>query len=141
MTRMTGRCRCGAIRWEITGETLWQVHCHCDDCRRATSSAFTSYIGVLHENVQWTGPAPVAHNTSPGVERSHCGDCGSPILFVSQVWPDEAHLFAASLDDPSQFQPQAHVFWAERVAWGDVHDSLPKYPTLSDQSKPAPDAP
>ncbi|MFZ2005552.1 MAG: hypothetical protein WB697_12720 [Stellaceae bacterium] len=32
----TGRCLCGAIRYEFRGAPEWVVHCHCDSCRSAS---------------------------------------------------------------------------------------------------------
>ena len=42
----TGRCQCGAIQYEFEGKPKWVMHCHCEDCRRAVSSAVATYIGV-----------------------------------------------------------------------------------------------
>ena len=46
----TGGCQCGAIRYEITQPPQMVYTCHCTDCQRMTSSAFS--IGcVLAEGV------------------------------------------------------------------------------------------
>ncbi len=37
----TGGCQCGAIRYEITEEPQQVYACHCRDCQRLTSSAFS----------------------------------------------------------------------------------------------------
>ncbi len=42
----TGHCQCGAIRYEFEGKPKWVMHCHCENCRRAVSSAVATYIGV-----------------------------------------------------------------------------------------------
>ena len=34
----TGRCLCGAIQYEYSGAPTLVVHCHCESCRRQTSS-------------------------------------------------------------------------------------------------------
>jgi hypothetical protein len=41
----TGGCQCGAIRYEITEAPQLVYTCHCTDCQRLTSSAFS--IGVI----------------------------------------------------------------------------------------------
>jgi hypothetical protein len=48
------------------------------------------------------------------------------MAYRSQKYPDEIHLYAASLDDSSGFEPTAHVFWAERVLWVHLADDLPR---------------
>jgi hypothetical protein len=37
------------------------------------------------------------------------------------------HLYAASLDDHSQFRADFHEFWNERVPWVTVTDDLLKH--------------
>ena len=49
MTR--GHCLCGQVTFEFTGSPLWCGHCHCESCRRATASPFTTWIGVRERRV------------------------------------------------------------------------------------------
>ncbi|MEX0284971.1 MAG: GFA family protein [Paracoccaceae bacterium] len=140
MTKLTGRCLCHAIRWETSGNPLWQAHCHCDSCRRSTASPFTSFIGMRRQDVTWTGEL-AAYNSSPGVTRQFCPRCGTQMSFEADQWPEETHLYAACLDDPSLYQPTAHVHWAEHVSWADLHDQLPKFPAVGGNSAPDPNAP
>lgn len=123
-----GRCLCGAVRFEYDGAPLWSAHCHCESCRRATSSPVTTYIGVPRDRARFTGAEPAVYRSSPGVERLFCPTCGSPVAYRAERWPDEIHFFAASLDDPTQVTPQAHVFHAERLSWFETADDLPRYP-------------
>ena len=122
---LSGRCLCGAIRWRATAQPLWAAHCHCESCRRATSSPFTSYIGYATEAVDWTG-TPATFASSPGVTRGFCPTCGSPLFFRSERWPDETHVFAASLYDPSLYRPEGHAYWEEHLPWADINDGLPR---------------
>src|SRR5215470_14224238 len=39
--RQTGGCQCGALRYEITQAPIMVYTCHCTDCQRMTSSAFS----------------------------------------------------------------------------------------------------
>jgi hypothetical protein len=38
---LTGSCQCGKIRYEITEAPQLVSTCHCTDCQRITSSAFS----------------------------------------------------------------------------------------------------
>ena len=40
------RCLCGAVSFEFSGAENWRAHCHCESCRRNTSSPFTTWFGV-----------------------------------------------------------------------------------------------
>lgn len=37
---ITGSCLCGGIQYEVTGEPMKRVMCHCDNCRKFTGSSF-----------------------------------------------------------------------------------------------------
>jgi len=123
----TGRCLCGAIRYEFRGAPEWVVHCHCDSCRRQVSSPLATFVGVLKDNFRFTAGMPKGYTSSPGVSRSFCPDCGSPIAYEAVRLPDEIHLFHGTLDDPAALAPTAHVHAEEQVAWFEVHDDLPRY--------------
>jgi hypothetical protein len=41
--------------------------------------------------------------------------------------PHETDFHAVTLSDPNQFEPQAHLFWEERVSWLGVDDGLPRH--------------
>jgi hypothetical protein len=127
MAPTRGRCLCGAITFEFEGPETWRAYCHCESCRRNTSSPVTAFLGVPSSAFRFTGAAPTVFNSSPGVRRLFCGRCGSPMAFESERWPDEIHLYAASLEDPEAYRPQGHVHVAERLSWFDVKDDLPRH--------------
>jgi len=128
MTRIerTGHCLCGAVRFTARGEPKWVAHCHCESCRRATSAGFATYVGYRADAVAWTGEAPRQYHSSPGVTRSFCGNCGSPMSFAGDRWPGEIHLFAASFDAPGALKPDAHVYVEEQLPWVRLDDGLPR---------------
>jgi len=127
MSDLSGRCFCGASTWRSAGPMLWSAICHCEDCRRAASSDYVSWFGVPKATVSWSGPR-VLYKSSAKVMRSFCGTCGAPLSFETEVFPDETHLYAPTLDQPELYRPMAHIFWSERVAWLEFADGLPKHP-------------
>jgi hypothetical protein len=122
-----GRCLCGAIRFRATGAPKWVAHCHCESCRRQTASGFTTYAGYRASAVAFDGAVPSRYHSSPGVTRSFCPRCGSPLAFVGERWPDEIHLFLANFDDPNDLAPKAHVNTAEQLGWIHLADGLPRF--------------
>ena len=127
MTITRGRCLCGSVTYEYSGPENWRGHCHCESCRRNTSSPFTTFFGVPNEAYRFTGEKPSVYESSPGVRRLFCGKCGSPMAYDSDRFPDEIHFYAATLEDPSGFKPGFHVHCAEQVPWVELADDLPKY--------------
>jgi hypothetical protein len=126
-----GHCFCRALEYEFEGEPLWVAHCHCESCRRATSSAFATYVGVKLDHFRYLKGTPSAFESSPGVQRFFCGVCGSPMAYHGKTWPGEVHLHAGSLADPAHIEPKGHVNVAEQLPWADIHDALPRFERFS----------
>jgi hypothetical protein len=125
MTR--GRCLCGAIRYEYSGEPMLIAHCHCDSCRRQTSSPMTTFIIVPKAALRFTSGQPKEFASSPGVARSFCGGCGSPIYYRVDDRPTVIDLYACTLEDVTTLAPQCHVHAVEQLPWFEVVDELPRY--------------
>lgn len=133
---MTGRCLCGAIRYECSGEPLLVVHCHCESCRRQTSSPMTTFVIVPRATLRFTRGEPKEFSSSPAVRRSFCAGCGSPIYYRVDERPDVIDLYACTLSDPGTLVPQCHVHAVEQLPWFEVLDKLPRYPGSSRNATP-----
>ena len=129
-----GRCLCGEVTYEFTGEPNWTAHCHCESCRRNTSSSMTSFLGINRENYQFTGNKPKIYESSPGVRRHFCGSCGSPVAYDADYYAHEIHFYLAALEDPEKFSPQIHVFHGEKLSWLHLGDDLQKFEGNSDDT-------
>ena len=127
MTFRKGRCLCGAVRYEYEGPENWVGHCHCESCRRNTSSPYTTYMGVPLGAYRFTGVEPAVYNSSPGVRRLFCRDCGAPVAYDADIFPDEIHFYLSALEDSTGIEPKFHVFSGEKVPWVELGDTLPKY--------------
>ncbi|MDZ7863754.1 GFA family protein [Acidovorax sp.] len=81
-----GSCLCGAIHYEARAEIKGASHCHCGMCRKAHGAAFGSYGNVPVGSFSFTrGADLVKHRaSSPGVTRSFCPECGSPLTWHSE---------------------------------------------------------
>ena len=120
----TGHCLCGAVTYRCTAAPLWQAHCHCESCRRATASPFTSYFGMKDGDWAWTGAPPATFNSSAGTWRDFCPTCGTQMAYRSDKFPGECHFFAATLDHPESFTPRIHVHTDEMLPWVQLSDGL-----------------
>lgn len=121
-----GRCLCGSVTYAFDGPPNWQAHCHCESCRRATASPFTSFFGVSNGKWHWSGIPPATYASSPGVKRYFCAACGTPMAYQGHDRPQETDFYAATLTDATAFSPECHVHWNERLPWLVFADDLPK---------------
>jgi len=131
-----GRCLCGKLQFELKGKPLWVAHCHCESCRRNTGSAVATFVGYRKEQLAYTRGKRKFYTSSPGVQRGFCADCGTPMTYEADRYPDEVHLYVSTLDNPGAYRPQVHVFFAERVPWMDLEDDLPRYEGLVRGAEP-----
>ena len=121
-----GRCLCGAVCFEVDAPVKSVVNCHCESCRRQCSAPMTTYIGIEDGRWKWTGKVPKTYHSSPGVERTFCDNCGSPISFRSQNMSGVMHFYAAAMEEPEKFEPKLHVAIEEKLHWLKISDDLPK---------------
>ncbi len=80
----TGRCLCGAVRFEVRGTPRDVVVCHCGECRRwaghvwAASAAPREDVEILEDGaLRWIdSPESVTH-----ARRGFCSECGSSLFW------------------------------------------------------------
>ncbi len=121
----SGRCLCKKVSFEIDTPIVACVNCHCESCRRQCSAPMTTYIGVVDSQWRWTGGAPTVFRSSPGVERTFCGDCGTPMSFRSENMSGVMHFYVAAMENPEDFEPTLHVAHEEKLSWLNIGDELP----------------
>jgi hypothetical protein len=123
----TGGCLCRTIRFEFQGEPDEVLHCHCESCRRQTSSPVATFAMVKTAVLRFTQGQLKEYSSSPGVWRSFCPDCGSPIAYRSDRRPELIDLYVGTLDDPGSVQAWCHVQTSEQLPWFEMLDSLPRF--------------
>ena len=123
----SGHCLCGQLRFVAQGDPKWVVYCHCATCRRHTASPVACFVNYPLERVEFTGTR-ARYESSPGVTRSHCGTCGTPIAYETAKRPGEIDLYLNAFDEPERLEPQAHVHFEEHLSWFDTCDEKPRLP-------------
>jgi len=127
----TGRCLCGAVRYEVTEPPSWAHNCHCSRCRRTRGGPFASNLFVSLDGFRFTqGEEELRSYKPPDAERfTHvfCGRCGSTMPGRN---PDRgiAMVPMGSLDGDPGIMPLAHIFVASKAPWYAITDGLPQSP-------------
>ena len=126
----SGGCACGAIRYECSAEPILTANCHCQDCQRATGSAYSAELVVPKDALHLTKGTPTYYDrqadSNTTIKRGFCAECGSPVLIVNTLQPWFV-IPASSLDDPSGFQPQMDIFTSRAQPWDYMNPDLPKF--------------
>ncbi len=133
---LTGGCLCGAVRYEVDGDPLFAVLCHCRDCQRVSGTGHVPVLGVPRSSLKVSGSTKTfsARGSSglPSV-RHFCPNCGSLLFGMPESVPDSVSIYVGSLDDPSVFQPATVIFRRDRHAWDIGAAALAEFDTLPSQ--------
>jgi hypothetical protein len=128
-----GGCLCGAIRYRLTGPSLFVAQCCCKDCQKATGTGHTTIIGIHNSQLALDGtPATFTNEGESGgrVTRHFCGTCGGR-LYTSGDLPGEFIMVqAGSLDDPNGLQPQSVIYAKDAVDWDRFDPALPRFEAM-----------
>ena len=120
-----GSCLCGNITYECKAEPVVKAVCHCTDCQKHTSSAFSIVIGVPKSNFLLKGDSikniPIITDSGNTKRYSFCGDCGSHIFsnIEHENYNEITFIKGGSLDQPklSDIAPDIEVFTDSKIAW------------------------
>ncbi len=114
MSRRSGRCLCGAVRFEIDAHDLRARACHCDDCRRWTGSAV--YVIGPFADIAVNADAPVVwHDASAWAERGFCGRCGSSLFWRAKTGGGATSALLGALDDQTGVELIVEIFCDRRL--------------------------
>lgn len=128
---ITGKCLCGAIKYEIANPPQMMGVCHCINCQRQAGSAFSTLAGVSRTDFTLTAGELKLYadsDTQSGntVERYFCGNCGSPIYSAVPSLPDQVFVKTGTLDDTSTFAPQFHAWCSTKQGWVALEEGVPQ---------------
>ena len=134
----TGRCLCGAVRYEMTGPLRPVVACHCGQCRR-TSGHFAAATAVPPERLRLVEDHGLRwYQSSPMARRGFCGHCGSN-LFWAPASGERIAVMAGTLDKPTGVALVMHIFVDDAGDYYRLTDGLPARRD-GDHGIPLPDA-
>ena len=125
---MEGGCFCGAVRYAVEGEPINSGICHCNTCRRIASATGLPFVGVPSAGFRFTRGTPVQYGSSPGVTRSFCGRCGSPLTYRRDDEIEKLDVMTVSLDNPHAVPPTVRLWLSDALDWDSFAGDLPSYP-------------
>jgi hypothetical protein len=118
----TGRCLCGAVTYELSGDLIATAVCHCDHCQRQSGGAFSVNL-IAHES-QLAVSGELKTYEERGelgddvyVRRKFCPSCGSPIVSELAKSAGVIAVKAGTLDDKSGVQPNVEAWCVDKQPW------------------------
>ncbi len=128
-TRASGRCLCGAVRYDLQGPLRDVLLCHCVECRRWSGHVFAA-TAVRREHLVLRESSGLRWIASPesetGARRGFCRECGSS-LFWDAPARDSVSVAAGTLDEPTRLRLLGHVYVAQAGDYYELpQDGLPR---------------
>lgn len=117
---LKGGCACGAVRYECSAMPLGMGNCHCRDCQYASGTSHSSVLSVPARAVSIKGEPQyfeTVSNAGVTVRRGFCKKCGSPLFSMSEAGEEFMAIKAASLDDPTCFEPSIDTWTSSAQPW------------------------
>mgnify|MGYP006195834375 FL=1 len=120
-----GKCFCGAIEIEVSGEPKVMGFCHCASCRSWGAAPVNAFSLWEPQSVTVTkGKDKLAvYNKTESSYRQFCQTCGGHVMTDHPVI-GLIDVYAATIP-ALKFEPQVHIHYGEKVLA--LHDGLPKF--------------
>ena len=122
-----GSCQCGGVKYRLLEAPQMVVACHCKECQKLSTSAFsitamvkTSDIEFEGEMTEWSRPADSGNISG----AKFCPTCGNRIYHFNPAEPDVIKLKPSNLSDTSIIKPVAHVWVSEKQDWYDIPEGV-----------------
>lgn len=126
-----GGCLCGAVRYQVHGQPVHSMICHCQTCRKAAGAPVVAWLTFPHERFSFVRGLPAEFRSSPRVIRTFCSSCGTPLTYIHADRSTEVDVITCTLDDPNAFPPSHHSWVSHDPHWLRFHDGLPAHNTTS----------
>jgi hypothetical protein len=138
-----GHCLCGAVKYKLVGDPLYNVVCHCPNCRRTSGSTFVTagiYPKVVSAQLN-TNPRNCAHyspqnftitcgedaitcyedkatDSSIPLMRNFCKICGSKTFATTKLRDDIVSIPAGTLENAGQdWVPVKEQYCKYKAGW------------------------
>jgi len=129
--KVEGRCYCGALRYQATGDPLFKGQCHCRECQYISGGHPNVTLGMPTSGFTYVKGTPKQFRRSDldsPVTREFCGECGTHILTRSPRLPGGVLVKVGTLDDPSVYGAPRMVIWTtEKQSFHVIPDGVPTF--------------
>jgi hypothetical protein len=119
-----GKCFCGSVHIEVTGEPAAMGYCHCNSCRSWSAGPVNAFSLWQPQSVRvLEGAENIAtFKKTAFSERQYCTKCGGHLM-TNHPTIGLIDVYAATIPT-LQFKPGVHINYAETVL--PMRDGLPK---------------
>lgn len=128
---MSGSCQCGGVTYRLLKAPQMVAACHCKECQKLSSSAFSITAFVKAEDVEFFGEMQDWQRSADSGNISaakFCPTCGNRIYHFDPKQPELLKLKPTNLDDVSWLKPTLHIWVSEKQPWFEIPDGVKTFP-------------
>lgn len=119
--RFAGQCQCGALRYEVRGQSACLFACHCRECQRQPGSAFGLALWVRDPQLTLEGDTlrEWVRETPSGKQMAcrFCAQCGTRLFHQMLGQHGVLSIKPGTLDDPTVLPVVGHIWTSSRQRW------------------------
>jgi hypothetical protein len=120
--KYTGRCACGAVKFDFDTSPTFVAVCHCLDCKKASGGEAATFFGVPKDDFTLISGEPKAFHyiaqSGKGLDRNFCANCGARVFSSNlESFPGMIFVTLGSLDNPKGIEPVLEMFTKRRLEW------------------------
>lgn len=125
-----GGCRCGRVRFRVTGDALVTMACHCTGCQRMAASAYSLSSLYPADAFALTEGQPVIGGLHGPTCHFHCDHCKSWLFTRPDGLDAFVNIRTTMLDTAPVAPPFIETWTDEALPWATTGASVsyPKFP-------------
>jgi hypothetical protein len=118
----TGRCACGAVRFEFDTDPTFIADCYCLDCQKASGGVMATFFGIPENDLTLLSGQPRSFSyiadSGKRIDRNFCPECGSRLFSNNAgAFPGTVFVMIGSLDIPDGIEPVLEMYTKRRHNW------------------------
>jgi hypothetical protein len=129
--KFEGRCYCGAIRYQVEGDPIFRVQCHCRECQYIAGGGPNLTIGMGEAGFSYTEGTPKVFRRSDletPVAREFCAECGTHLVSKAPGLPGVALIKVGTMADPSLFEgPQMAIYTMDQQGFHQIAEGVSSF--------------
>jgi hypothetical protein len=126
---ITGRCFCGAVRWESSEPPIVTRWCWCRECQYLGAGSGTVNACFRTASFKITGKTSDYLSIADSGNRMHrkfCPTCATPLFSEAEVRPHLIFVRAGTFDDPNLAKPAMTIWTSSAPRWACIDATLPQ---------------
>jgi len=115
-----GACQCGGVTYELLAAPSLVAACHCKECQKLSTSAFsiTAMVGADPLSIEGAMEEWQRLADSGNVSAAKfCPTCGNRIYHYNPADPQKLKLKVSNLEDTRLIQPTVDIWVGEKWDW------------------------